>query len=430
MKIEEIYNAFISSGKISTDSRKIEKNSIFFALKGDNFNGNKFANKAIEQGASFAIIDEEKYLINEKCILVDNVLSCLQELANLHRRKLKIPVLAITGTNGKTTSKELIKAVLSTKYKCSATKGNLNNHIGVPLSILDISADAEFAIIEMGANHIEEIDFLCKITEPDYAIITNVGKAHLEGFGSFEGIKKTKKELYDFVKTRQGTIFINNENNYLKQMLGNYNKVITYGVEKDNFCRANYLQSSPYMIFELLAPKGKLYVKTKLFGKYNFENALAAACIGKYFDIDIIEIKNALEAYIPTNNRSQIQKTNNNILFLDAYNANPSSMKLAIDNFQEMNLNNKVYILGDMLELGSEANIEHEKIINSLTNENTENVFLVGEIFNRLNNNKNIISVENVTELNKILEKQSLKNKNILIKGSRGIALEKCIDKL
>lgn len=428
MKIEEIYNSFCATKTISTDSRKIEPNSIFFALKGENFNGNKFALKAIEQGAKLAIIDEEEYNTNEKCILVNDVLLCLQELANFHRKTLNIPILAITGTNGKTTTKELIKAVLSTKYNCSATKGNLNNHIGVPLTLLDMTSDTEFGIVEMGANHPKEIEFLCQIAEPNYAIVTNVGKAHLEGFGSFQGVKNTKKELYDYIKAKKGEIFINSGNTHLSEMMETYEKSIYYGACMDDFCKANYIQSSPYMIFELLSKTGKLYVKTKLFGKYNFENALAAACIGKFFDIDIITIKSALEKYQPQNNRSQLRKTEKNILFLDAYNANPSSMELAINNFVEMNIPNKIYILGDMLELGNDSKKEHLKIINFFQEKNISKVFFVGNIFNNLNKDTNFVSTENVDQLRNILIEQNLSGKSILIKGSRGIALEKCID--
>ncbi|MDQ1769581.1 UDP-N-acetylmuramoyl-tripeptide--D-alanyl-D-alanine ligase [Labilibaculum sp. A4] len=429
MQLSNIYLLFKEHPIVVTDTRKIVPNSIFFALKGDNFNGNKFAMSAVEKGCNYAIVDEKEYAVDNRFVLVEDVLTTLQDLAREHRRQLNIPILAITGTNGKTTTKELVHEVLKRKFQTAATIGNLNNHIGVPLTLLSMNEETEFGIVEMGANHPGEIKQLCEIAEPDYGIITNVGKAHLEGFGSFEGVVKTKKELYDFLFKNGGKVFINADNDYLTEML-NDQESISYGNSENAFSKAKFLQAEPYLVLEIRSAIGKLYIKTKLIGAYNFENALAAVTIGRYFKIDEIEIKEALEKYVPSNNRSQLKKTEKNILFLDAYNANPTSMKAAIENFAGMSRKNKVIILGDMLELGSDARKEHLDLLQLIQDRQLKSVFLVGDIFTEVNSNEQFKTFKNTSELIKELDKTELLNQYILIKGSRGIRLEQVIEKL
>ncbi|WP_461639654.1 UDP-N-acetylmuramoyl-tripeptide--D-alanyl-D-alanine ligase [Labilibaculum euxinus] len=429
MQLSNIYLLFKEHPIVVTDTRKIVPNSIFFALKGDNFNGNEFAMSAVEKGCNYAIVDEKEYAVDNRFVLVEDVLATLQDLAREHRRQLNIPILAITGTNGKTTTKELVHEVLKRKFQTAATIGNLNNHIGVPLTLLSMNTDTEFGIVEMGANHPGEIQQLCEIAEPDYGIITNVGKAHLEGFGSFEGVVKTKKELYDFLFKNGGKVFINADNDYLTEML-NDQESISYGNSENAFSKAKFLQAEPYLVLEIRSAIGKLYIKTKLIGAYNFENALAAVTIGRYFKIDEIEIKEALEKYVPSNNRSQLKKTEKNILFMDAYNANPTSMKAAIENFAGMSRKNKVIILGDMLELGSDARKEHLDLLQLIQDRQLKSVFLVGDIFTEVNSNEQFKTFKNTSELIKELDKTELLNQYILIKGSRGIRLEQVIEKL
>lgn len=429
MNIKELYSLFLKHRSICTDTRNILKDSLFFALKGESFNANKFASDAIEKGCAYAIIDEQEYKLNDKHILVDNVLETLQELAAYHRKQLSIPFIGITGTNGKTTTKELINAVLSKKFKTHATKGNFNNHIGVPLTLLEISDDAEIAIIEMGANHPKEIAALCEIANPEYGIITNIGKAHLEGFGSFEGVINTKKELYDHIKENKGTIFINEDDNLLMDISQGIEK-FTYGSGSGVNSKGKYLQASPYMVMELHSSKGILYVKSKLIGDYNFTNAMAAACIGRYFDIDDLDIKSAIESYIPSNNRSQLVKTENNVIIVDAYNANPTSMAASVGNFSEIKANKKMLILGDMLELGDVSEKEHNSIINILKEHSCEEAILVGEHFCNSTVEHNYKLFNKIDDLLNYLKDNPVKAYTILLKGSRGIKLEKCIELL
>lgn len=430
METSLIYRLFKQYPIVVTDTRKVVLDSLFFALKGDNFNGNKFALSAIEKGCRFAIVDEKEYAIDDRFILVDDVLTCLQELAREHRRELDIPILAITGTNGKTTTKELVCEVLKKKFKTVATAGNLNNHIGVPLTLLSMKEDTEFGIVEMGANHPKEIKFLCEIAEPNFGLITNVGKAHLEGFGSFEGVVKTKKELYDYMYQENGKVFVNTDNKLLIEML-HTQEVVSYGNNEESYSKAKFLQAEPYLVLELRSPKiGKLYIKTKLIGAYNFENALAAVTLGRFFEIDEIEIKNALEEYIPSNNRSQLKQTEKNVLFLDAYNANPTSMKVAVENFANMTRKNKVLILGDMLELGADSEKEHTALLEFIKENQLKEVYLVGDIFCKVNDNNQFKTFAKTVDLIDVLEKTELQNQYILIKGSRGIRLEQVIEKL
>jgi len=417
MKIEVLYELFKASPTISTDTRKISKNCIFFALKGENFNGNKFAKDAIGKGAAFAIIDEEDYCISESYILVNNVLTTLQELANHHRKQFDIPFIGITGTNGKTTTKELIIAVLSKKHRTTATVGNLNNHIGVPLTLLSIPNDCEIAIIEMGANHIGEIEFLCKIAEPNYGIITNIGTAHIEGFGSIDGIKQTKNELFQFVKSINGKIFVNTDDMLLMELSGDINKY-TYG-NTNSDCNGKLISSSPYVKLEW----NNKTIISNLYGSYNYENIIAAICVGSYFNVSLEKIKEAIEEYQPTNNRSQIIEINSHTIFLDAYNANPTSMIAAISTFIENDSNNKLMILGDMLELGDISMSEHQKIVDRVEHSKINTLF-IGNEFNKISNKYKFSYLKDVTEAIDWLKHSGLVDYQILIKGSRGIRLE------
>ena len=431
MSIKDLYELFLGNPKICTDSRSVEKGSLFFALKGDTFNGNNFAFQAIEQGAAFAIIDENPAVQDNRLILVENVLNALQDLAHYHRTQLGIPVLAITGTNGKTTTKELTTAVLSKKYKVVATKGNLNNHIGVPLTLLSMDQSTQIGIVEMGANHQGEIAELSRIASPDFGLITNVGKAHLEGFGSFEGVKKTKAELYRFVEMNHGKVFINTSNENLCSMIGTNYESINYRVSKEGVgLEGELLQSSPHLVFQVKFPKGWLYIKTNLAGGYNLENALAAVCVGNYFGVDPLEIKGAIEAYIPSNNRSQFLKSQRNQVIMDAYNANPSSMEAALENFKTFVQKPKGVILGDMFELGETAADEHQKIVDKLEQMDIDLILLTGKEFSKCKISSQMHSFENNNQLIKYLESFKPENFLFLIKGSRGMKLETIIGKL
>lgn len=430
MLIQELYEIFKEHPKISTDSRLIEKGCLFFALKGENFNGNEFALGALKAGASFSIIDEEIYQVDERCILVENVLSTLQYLSRFHREQLGIPILAITGTNGKTTTKELVAAVLSKKFKVAFTRGNLNNHIGVPLTLLSMSTATEFGIVEMGANHPGEIKELCHIALPDFGLVTNVGKAHLEGFGSFEGVKKTKAELFRFIENKQGKIFLNSANSDLVEMSGQTTKVY-YKTKKDGEgIEGELLKSSPFMAFQVRFPKGWLYIKTHLVGDYNLENALASVCIGNYFGVEPLEIQQAIEEYRPSNNRSQFIKTEHNSLLMDAYNANPTSMKAALASFNKMNASPKAVILGDMLELGDTSLEEHQKIVDLVESMGFNLVLLTGDQFSKCKTPGNFQVFINNTFLAKYIEDSHPSGYFFLIKGSRGMKLETVIEKL
>jgi len=430
MSIRELYDIFLKYPKISTDSRRIEKDTLFFALKGENFNGNKYASTALEHGAAFSVIDEAEYKTGDRYILVDNVLSALQELARYHRQKLGLPIIAITGTNGKTTTKELVTAVLSMKFRVDYTQGNLNNHIGVPLTLLSMSSSTQIGVVEMGANHPGEIAALCEIALPDFGLITNVGKAHLEGFGSFEGVKRTKAELYHFIQQRKGKVFLNTANDHLKEMAG---VVETIGYKTRNEgdgIEGELLQSSPTMVFQVKFPKGWLYIKSHLAGGYNLENALAAVCIGNYFGVPPLEIAQAIETYKPSNNRSQFINTTHNQVLMDAYNANPSSMDAALENFKTFDVPFKGIILGDMLELGETSHEEHQKIVDKLTTMNLTLVLLIGKEFSGCQVPSDFhLFADNILLIN-YLEIISPKGFLFLVKGSRGMKLENVVDKL
>lgn len=424
MEIKKLHEVFLQSNGIATDTRKVEKGQIFFALKGDNFNGNEFALQALENGALYAIIDEARFKTSEKLILVPNVLDCLQKLAQFHRDFLGIPIIAITGTNGKTTSKELIRSVLKAKYKVGYTFGNLNNHLGVPLTLLSFNKDTEIGVVEMGANHMNEIAGLCEIAKPDFGIITNIGKAHLEGFGSYEGVIKAKCELYNYLAANNKTVFVNGDDKILIEKSAKIER-IKYGRDKSFYCFAEFSEASPFLIVKW---KDKV-VETQLVGEYNFNNVLLAICIGSYFKVDEIDILKALSTYKPENNRSQLTQTSKNTLIVDAYNANPSSMELSILNFLNIIGDNKQLILGDMFELGNNSKEEHQKIIKLIENNGFKNVLFVGQNFISLKNrpNSDFHFFENTPALIEYLIKNEIKGMTILLKASRGIQLEKII---
>lgn len=424
---EKLYQIFKTNPNVTTDSRNIETGSIFFALKGENFNGNKFAVSAIEKGAVCAVIDEKEYAITGKTILVEDVLQALKDLAHHHRKMLALPILAITGSNGKTTTKELIASVLSRKYKISFTQGNLNNHIGVPLTLLKMDESTEIGVVEMGANHPGEIHDLCKIADPDFGIITNIGKAHLEGFGSFQGVINTKTELYRYIKAKNGTIFYNLDNPLLTELAREIPIKLSYGETNADF-RAELVPSPPYVHLKAWFPKGVLYLNTQLTGSYNFENILAAACIGNYFKVDPLEIQKALKDYTPKNNRSQLIVRNNLRITMDAYNANPTSMQVSIKSFIQNNEGTFHLILGDMLELGEYSDEEHRAVLRLLNELGITNVYTVGKNFGKFAPAYGFNSFDNVDFLCETLQKNPIENGNVLIKGSRGIQLEKVLN--
>jgi len=421
MIIEEIHKHFIKSSGICTDTRSINNNCLFFALKGANFNGNTFVNNAIEKGAYKVIIDEKEFQ-NDHSILVHNVLETLQELATFHRNYLNIPIIALTGSNGKTTTKELINVVLSKKYNTVATKGNLNNHIGVPLTLLAMNSNTEIGIVEMGANHHKEIELLCEIAKPDYGYITNFGKAHLEGFGSIKGVIEAKTEMYRYLKSNKKTVFVNFNDKKQWSHSEGMNKY-TFGNEHQN-CTIKLLDSSN----EVLLRYQNTTIQSHLIGQYNFNNLAAAIAIGQFFKLTTENIKAAIENFIPSNNRSQLIEKGSNSIILDAYNANPSSMMAALENFIQSNGDQKIVFLGDMFELGPDAEKEHQNIVSYLENSYKGTGYLVGEKFNKTKvNASTIYKFKTFEELKKFLDKTAINNQHILIKGSRGMALERVL---
>ena len=412
---------------ITTDSRKIIPGSLFFAIKGDSFDGNDFAMQALENGSALAIVDREFPKQNNRLFRVDNVLKSLQDLATCHREKLGLKVLAITGSNGKTTTKELIQRVLLKKFKSLATEGNLNNHIGVPLTLLSLTSGHEIAVVEMGANHPGEIAQLCEIARPDYGIITNVGKAHLEGFGSLEGVVKAKTELYAYLRKSGEKVFINQDNDLLvKEATGL--DLYSYG-NKNADCIGKITGIHPFVAFECNIQGKSISIQTRLLGKYNFENAMAAVAIGSFFEISPDAIREAIESYEPSNNRSQIIQTPNNTIILDAYNANPSSMKVAIENFAESDFSNKILILGDMAELGKESKNEHAAIVELLTKFEFRDTLLVGPMFNEIPHNP-YRTFDTISNLLQYLNDHPIRNSTLLLKASRKMQLEKIVNLL
>ena len=415
MKIEDIYQLYSKHYLVDTDTRNIRKDTFFFALKGDNFNGNKFAEEALKQGALYAIIDEKEYQTQPNIILVEDVLKTLQQLANYHRNVLNIPIIGLTGSNGKTTTKELINAVLSTKYKTTATKGNLNNHIGVPLTLLSMNLKTEIGIVEMGANHKKEIEFLCTLCEPNFGYITNFGKAHLEGFGGIEGVIEGKSELYTYLENTDKIAFINTEDNIQLEKSKNIKSIpFNNGL--------TFLEVNPFVKLSLNSNT----IQSNLIGKYNYTNIAAAATIGNYFKVSEDQIKDGIENYIPDNNRSQIINKLTNRIILDAYNANPSSMKAALENFETIQEENKTVILGDMFELGKTSLKEHQAIVELVEILNFKNCFFVGENFYQTKTKNTLFKT--FEELKEHLKNNPLNLQSILIKGSRGMRLERLLD--
>ncbi|WP_353148615.1 UDP-N-acetylmuramoyl-tripeptide--D-alanyl-D-alanine ligase [Flavobacterium sp.] len=427
MEIATIYNYFLQSTGIATDNRKINSNNMFVALKGDNFNGNKFALSALENGAKFAIIDEVEYQIDERFILVENTLDTLQNLANYHRNQLNIIIIGLTGSNGKTTTKELIHAVLSQKYNTKATVGNLNNHIGVPLTLLSFDASTEIGIVEMGANHQKEIEMLCGICQPDFGYITNFGKAHLEGFGGTEGVIKGKSELYEYLLFNKKAAFVNTDDAIQNEKTKNITS-ITFGLNTpENFVSISNIETNPMVKIEF----DNTVIQSHLIGLYNANNINAAITIGKHFGVSNEKIKFGLENYIPNNNRSQLIEKNSNKIILDAYNANPSSMLAALTNFFQLQEQNKIAILGDMFELGTESSEEHQKLIDFCTNQTDINFYFIGKDFYAHKNiNSNMQFNDTFESFKDAFINQKTENSFLLIKGSRGMSLERTLEML
>lgn len=421
MEIKELYQLYLQHNTVQTDTRNISKGALFFALKGPNFNGNHFVHQALEAGAAYCIADEPQKEPNPKIIVVPNSLACLQALALQHRQQFNIPVIAITGSNGKTTSKELLQAVLSKKYACHTTKGNLNNHIGIPLTLLSMPLQTEIAVIEMGANHLNEISDYCKIAQPNYGLITNCGKAHLEGFGSEQNVIKGKTELYQWLKENDGTVFINNDYDYLLAYSSQLKQVISYGTGKADVV-GTVAANTPYLTVAITKGASLNKIETKLVGEYNLPNILAAVCVAKTFKVADAAIKEALENYEATNSRSQWVEKDGNHIILDAYNANPTSMKAAIENFAAMPFQNKVLVLGTMMELGAEEAKEHDALISLIKKYPWTNVLLAGKGFK--NNHDNYLYFDNSTEIASWLKNKKLTDTYFLIKGSRSMKME------
>ena len=424
MTIPSLYNIFLQYPSVETDTRKIKQNDIFFALKGPNFNGNTFAKTALEMGAAYCICDEKTAYENDKIIYVDDVLVTLKALAKYHREQFTIPFIAITGSNGKTTTKELVHAVLCQKHICYTTKGNLNNHIGIPLTILSVKKDAEMAVIEMGANHQKEIEEYCTYTLPTHGLIGNCGKAHLEGFGGIEGVRKGKGELYDYIKKTNGTIFINTDYDYLNEMSIGITNQISYGTHNAAYT-GEVLHDEHFLEVKITTPASIGNIKTHLAGNYNLPNILSAVCIGKHFDVADEDIKQALETYIPSNSRSQIMQHGSNTILLDAYNANPSSMKVAIENFAAMDGKNKIVILGGMMELGYESLQEHQGIVDLLLKYDWNKIVLTGKDYKNLP--ESILHFTTSDETAAWFKQANITDSFILVKGSRGMAMEKIL---
>jgi UDP-N-acetylmuramoyl-tripeptide--D-alanyl-D-alanine ligase len=424
MNIEGIYKIYQQFPSIQTDSRKLKKDDIFFALKGPNFNGNQFVKQALDLGAAYVVADEPQGLKDERIILVEDVLTTLQQLAKFHRDQFHIPFIAITGSNGKTTTKELLHEVLSSSFKTYTTKGNLNNHIGIPLTILKIKSDAEIAVVEMGANHLNEIAGYCQYAQPTHGLITNIGKAHLEGFGGAENVKRGKGELFKYLSEHDGTAFVNTDDPAVFDLSKKVKNVIYYG-SKSSHSNGKIVNNDPFIEVEINDDE-PVKINTHLVGDYNLPNVLAAICVGKYFNVEEQKIKAAIENYSPSNSRSQLIKRESNFIILDAYNANPGSMKAAIENFAHMKAEKKILLLGSMLELGEDSPKEHADIISLIGQYKWTAVALVGKNFAEVDHN--YLHFENSTEAGDWLKNQNVSGSYLLIKGSRGIQMEKVLD--
>jgi UDP-N-acetylmuramoyl-tripeptide--D-alanyl-D-alanine ligase len=430
METNILYQYFRKHPCICIDSRKVEPGALFFALKGDNFDGHQFAQTALDKGAAYAIVDRAEMVVSDQYLLVDSVLTALQQLASYHRHQFTIPVIGITGSNGKTTTKELVSRVLSTSYKIHYTKGNLNNHLGVPLTLLSMPDDTDIAVIEMGANHQGEIDALCQIASPTHGIITNIGKAHLEGFGGIEGVKKGKSELYRYLHQNDGVVFINLDAEFLSELCQSINHLIYYGqVEKKGSQHITMMDTQPFVSVNYLGREGtRVGVHSRLTGAYNFANIATAIAVGTHFGVPDALIKSAIESYEPDNMRSQIIHSGTNLFILDAYNANPSSTREAVINFSRLPGKKKIVILGDMLELGDYSYSEHLGILQLCLSLHFNQIVLVGPKFSEVaGETTSVLLFENVHQLKTWFEEQSFKDCSFLIKGSRGITLEKLL---
>lgn len=424
MEIDKLYQRFNACSSVATDTRKLTQDCMYFALRGANFNGNEFVSKAFANGAKFCVVDDPKAVINENCILVEDVLITLQKLATYHRNAINISIIALTGSNGKTTTKELIYSVLSSQYNVKATIGNLNNHIGVPLTLLRFTKELDFGIVEMGANHQKEIEFLSNLAQPDYGLITNFGKAHLEGFGSVEGVIKGKSELYDYLKANDKTVFINSDDNTQTNQIGDYSNVITFGNESNNNYVVTFLEANPFVTLQF----EETVINSQLIGDYNYGNIAVAVAIGQHFKVSSKNIKNAIENYQPNNNRSEIINKQTTKIILDAYNANPTSMLAALKNLKQLEAKNKYLFLGDMFELGNEAEKEHQAIVDYIESNFEGNIFLVGKNFYKTKSKSALRKFSTFEDLKIILSNLDFKNSTLLIKGSRGMALERIIE--
>ncbi len=425
MKLEKVYTYFLESTGICTDTRKIEKGCLFVALRGDNFNGNKFTQQALDKGAFKVIIDDiSQHKNTGETILCKNTLELLQKLATYHRQKLNVPMIALTGSNGKTTTKEIINAVLSKKFKTTATLGNLNNHIGVPLTLLSMTKETEVGIVEMGANHKKEIEALCEIAQPNFGYITNFGKAHIEGFGSIEGVIEGKSELYKYISKEKGTLFFNADDPLQNKLLGNYPSKVGFSQTKKNFYTLKQIDANPYVALQA----AQTNITSNLIGAYNFTNISAGVLIGDFFDIPLNDIKQAIEEYLPTNNRSQLITKGSTQIILDAYNANPTSMMAALQHFNTIKTASKMVFLGDMFELGETAQEEHQDIVDYLSNTNIDEVHLIGSYFSKTKfQAKNIYQYTSFEALKKAFKNTIPKDTTVLIKASRGMALERIL---
>ena len=425
MKLEKVYTYFLESTGICTDTRKIEKECLFVALRGDNFNGNKFTQQALDKGAFKVIIDDiSQHKNTGETILCKNSLTLLQKLATYHRQKLNIPMIALTGSNGKTTTKEIINAVLSKKFKTTATLGNLNNHIGVPLTLLSMTKETEIGIVEMGANHKKEIEALCEIAQPNFGYITNFGKAHIEGFGSIEGVIEGKSELYKYISKEKGTLFFNADDPIQNKLLGNYPSKVGFSQTKENFYSLKQIDANPYVALQA----AQTNITSNLIGAYNFTNISAGVLIGDFFDIPLNDIKQAIEEYLPTNNRSQLITKGSTQIILDAYNANPTSMIAALQHFNTIKTASKMVFLGDMFELGETAQEEHQDIVDYLSNTNIDEVHLIGSYFSKTKLQvKNCHQYKTFEALKSAFKNTIPKDTTVLIKASRGMALERIV---
>jgi len=423
MEIATLYQKFKATSSVSTDTRKIKDGDIYFALKGDNFDGNKFVSQAFENGANYCVVDAKDAVINDRCILVTDVLTTLQDLATFHRHAIGIPIISLTGSNGKTTTKELIHAVLSTTYRVKATVGNLNNHIGVPLTLLSFTEDLDYGIVEMGANHQKEIEFLSGIAQPDYGVITNFGKAHLEGFGGEAGVIKGKSELYDYLRAHDKTVFINKDDPKQLTQIGAYHQVVTFGKGDDNDCIVSFVEANPFVSLSY----DNTTINSQLIGHYNYGNMAIAVAVGHHFKVSTANIKRGVENYHPNNNRSEIITKGTTRIILDAYNANPTSMLAALNNLKQLEATTTYLFLGDMFELGDVATQEHQAIADFAEANFGERVYLIGENFYKTKTTT-AQKFDSFEALKPVLGHLDLKEATVLIKGSRGMALERILE--